>query len=199
MNGTRKDEKTLTVIITEGPYRSQYVEMAHNIVESALKKGYAVNLFLYMDATHIPKKNQNPHSFPNVGYRLRELINKGADVRACVRCATARGHACDKKSYLKGVTITKPDGFAFADTLGLLKWSEEKFGLFAFQTEDEYAAFFGKINRVEKDMLVIDSVFADGKVVPDYDFEFDLKEVRAITFGSDYFESMRLLWVDENR
>ena len=98
--------KTLTIILTEGPYRSQYVEMAHNIAESAINNGYGVNLFLYMDATHIPKKNQNPHSFPNVGERLRQLIKKGADVRACVRCATARGHACDKTSYLKGVSIT---------------------------------------------------------------------------------------------
>jgi tRNA 2-thiouridine synthesizing protein D len=102
-----KDEaKTITIILTEGPYRSQYVEIAHNIAESALDCGYNVNLFLYMDATHIPKKNQNPHSFPNVGQRLKHLIDKGAVVRACVRCATARGHACDKKSYLKGVSIT---------------------------------------------------------------------------------------------
>ena len=101
-----EEKKTLTIILTEGPYRSQYVEMAHNIAESALNIGYDVNLFLYMDATHIPKKNQNPHSFPNVGERLRHLIKKGADVRACVRCATARGHACDNTSYLKGVSIT---------------------------------------------------------------------------------------------
>jgi tRNA 2-thiouridine synthesizing protein D len=102
----QEKNKTLIIILTEGPYRSQYVEIAHNIAESALDNGYNVNLFLYMDATHIPKKNQNPHSFPNVGHRLKELINKGAEVRACVRCATARGHACDKKSYLSGVSIT---------------------------------------------------------------------------------------------
>lgn len=100
------EKKTLTIVLTEGPYRSQYVEMAHNIAESALNKGYAVNLFLYMDATHIPKKNQNPHSFPNVGERMKHLIKKGAEVRACVRCATARGHACDRESYLNGVSIT---------------------------------------------------------------------------------------------
>ena len=105
-NTQEEVSKTLTIILTEGPYRSQYVEMAHNIAESAINNGYGVNLFLYMDATHIPKKNQNPHSFPNVGERLRQLIKKGADVRACVRCATARGHACDKTSYLKGVSIT---------------------------------------------------------------------------------------------
>ena len=73
-NTQEEVSKTLTIILTEGPYRSQYVEMAHNIAESAINNGYGVNLFLYMDATHIPKKNQNPHSFPNVGERLRQLI-----------------------------------------------------------------------------------------------------------------------------
>jgi hypothetical protein len=92
-----------------------------------------------------------------------------------------------------------PADFNFTDTQGLLQWSEEKFGLFAFQTEDEYAAFYGKLNRVEKNILIIDSVFSDGKVEPNYDYEFDLDEVRAITFGGDYFESMRLLWLDENK
>lgn len=105
----------------------------------------------------------------------------------------------ERVTKLKEVTVKKPEDFEFADTLGLLQWCEGKFGIFAFQTEDEYAAFFGKINRVDKDALIIDSVFADGKVMPDYDFEFDLKEVRTITFGSDYFESMRLLWLDENK
>lgn len=107
MSVTPKQEtKTLTIIITEGPYRSQYIEIAHNIVESALNNQYNVNLFLYMDATHIPKKNQNPNSFPNVVHRLKKLIEKGVDVRACIRCATARGYACDKSAYLSGVSIT---------------------------------------------------------------------------------------------
>ncbi|MDD3984672.1 MAG: DsrE family protein [Methanobacterium sp.] len=106
VENTLEEKKILTIILTEGPYRSQYVEIAHNIAESAINMGYIVNLFLYMDATHIPKTNQNPNSFPNVGERLKHLIKKGANVRACVRCATARGHACDNTSYLNGVLIT---------------------------------------------------------------------------------------------
>jgi Uncharacterized conserved protein involved in intracellular sulfur reduction len=51
---------------------------------------YNVNLFLYMDATHIPKRGQNPHSFPNAGEKFKILLRKGADIRACIRCATAR-------------------------------------------------------------------------------------------------------------
>ena len=95
----------LTILLTEGPYRSQYADMAYEIANSALNKGYKVNLFLYMDATHIPKKEQNPHSFPNVAEKFRKLIKKGANIKVCVRCATARGHSCAQKPYIKGVEI----------------------------------------------------------------------------------------------
>lgn len=99
--------KTLTLILTEGPYRSQHADIACKIAESALNKRYNVNVFLYMDATHIPRKGQNPHSFPNVLEKIRNLVKKGADIRACVRCATARGYACDAKfPYINGITIT---------------------------------------------------------------------------------------------
>lgn len=98
--------KIMTIILTEGPYRSQYADIAYNMAKSALKMGYGVNMFLYMDATHIPKKEQNPHSFPNVAHEFRKLIAMGADVRVCVRCATARGHSCTEKPYIKGVKIT---------------------------------------------------------------------------------------------
>ncbi|WP_414469936.1 DsrE/DsrF/TusD sulfur relay family protein [Methanobacterium sp. ACI-7] len=99
--------KTLTLILTEGPYRSQHADIAYKIASSALKNNYNVNMFLYMDATHIPRKGQNPHSFPNVLEKIRKLVKNGADIRACVRCATARGYACDAKfPYIKGITIT---------------------------------------------------------------------------------------------
>lgn len=100
-------KKTLTLILTEGPYRSQYADMAYEIAKSALNNEYNVNIFLYMDATHIPRKGQNPHSFPNVLEKIKKLVVRGADIRACVRCATARGYACDAKfPYINGITIT---------------------------------------------------------------------------------------------
>ena len=98
--------KKLTIILTEGPYRSQYADIAYKIANAALDMGYDVNMFLYMDATHIPKKGQNPHSFPNVGDRYRKLVKKGADIRACIRCATSRGHTGIKDPYISGVRIT---------------------------------------------------------------------------------------------
>jgi len=101
------EKKTLTIILTEGPYRSQYANLAYELAMSALSNEYNVNMFLYMDATHIPRRGQNPHSFPNVGHKYKKLLKKGADIRVCIRCATARGHACDPHSpYLKGIKIT---------------------------------------------------------------------------------------------
>ncbi|MEW6010143.1 DsrE family protein [Methanobacterium alkalithermotolerans] len=97
--------KMLTILLTEGPYRSQYADMAYEIAKSALNNNYRVNLFLYMDATHIPKKEQNPNSFPNVAHKFRILLEKGANIKACVRCSTARGHSCAQDPYIKGVEI----------------------------------------------------------------------------------------------
>jgi len=106
----------------------------------------------------------------------------------------------ERVTRLKGAVIDLPTDFELTDTLGLLKWSEEKFGLFSFQEQDENAVFFGKVNRITSEaMLVIDSIFSDGKVETDYDYEFDLNDIHAIAFGNDYFESIRLLWLDENK
>ena len=50
--------KTITIILTDGPYISEYAEMAYKIAKAALKK-YQVNIFLYLDAVHIPKIGQS--------------------------------------------------------------------------------------------------------------------------------------------
>ena len=45
--------KTLTIILTDGPYISQYAEMAYKIASEALKlKVFQVNIFLYQ-SVHI--------------------------------------------------------------------------------------------------------------------------------------------------
>lgn len=107
MEAKSAPQKTLTIILTEGPYRSQYADIAFEIANSALNNKYKVNIFLYMDATHIPRKGQNPHSFPNVLEKFKGLVDRGTDIRACIRCATARGYACDAKfPYIEGISIT---------------------------------------------------------------------------------------------
>ncbi len=101
---------TLTIILTDGPYISQYAEMACKIAKAALKtKEHSVNIFLYLDAVHIPKAGQNPAFFANAGELFAELAKLGAKVEACPRCATARGYAPDggkSEDYVEGIRIT---------------------------------------------------------------------------------------------
>ncbi|HWR24900.1 MAG TPA: DsrE family protein [Methanosarcina sp.] len=87
--------KTLTILLTDGPYISEYAEIAYKLAEAALKK-YRVNIFLYLDAVHIPKKGQNPSFFSNTGELFSGLAEKGVIIRACARCAAARGYLIEE-------------------------------------------------------------------------------------------------------
>ncbi len=100
---------------------------------------------------------------------------------------------------LKGKKTPELKEFVFNNVLETLKWSEKKYGLFEFQDKGETELFYGKINRTENDILIIDMVKSNGKVEIDYDFEFSLNKIRSITFETDYFESIRLLMADERK
>lgn len=101
--------KTLTIILTDGPYISEYAEMAYKIASEALNV-FRVNIFLYLDGVHIPKEGQNPSLFADIGRLFQELAERGAMVRACARCAAARGYLAEKdgicSDYLQGIKIT---------------------------------------------------------------------------------------------
>jgi tRNA 2-thiouridine synthesizing protein D len=101
--------KTLTIILTDGPYISEYAEMAYKIAQAALKV-HQVNIFLYLDAVHIPKLGQNPSLFADAGKLFQELAERGAVVRACSRCAAARGYLPEDDGtcpdYYSGIRIT---------------------------------------------------------------------------------------------
>ena len=102
---------TLTIILTDGPYISQYADMAYKIASEALKlKVFRVNIFLYLDAVHVPRSGQKPSLFADTGQLFQELAERGAVVRACVRCAAARGYSVEEdgicSDYLQGIKIT---------------------------------------------------------------------------------------------
>lgn len=112
--------------------------------------------------------------------------------------------AIEKVLRLKGVKIELPEGFSFGSTIKLfgstvhlLKWSEQKYGLFEFQDNSEEEVFYGKISEVTESFLRIDMIKADGSVEEKYNYEFEIDEIRAIAFESDYFFSMKLLWQDK--
>lgn len=100
---------------------------------------------------------------------------------------------------LKKVKTTKPKEFKFGKPLELLKWVEKKYGLFEFQDESETELFYGTINSVSKNSLVINMIKSDGTIEYNYDYEFNLRKIRSITFLTDYFDSIRLLMEHEKR
>lgn len=101
--------KTLTIVLTDGPYISEYAEMAYKIAKAALGE-HQVNIFLYLDAVHIPKLWQNPSIFANAGKLFQDLAESGALVRACSRCSAARGYLPENDGispdYHNGIKIT---------------------------------------------------------------------------------------------
>jgi tRNA 2-thiouridine synthesizing protein D len=101
--------KMLTIVLTDGPYISEYAEMAYKMAKEALKKS-KVNIFLYLDAVLIPKLSQEPSLFGNAGQLFQELAQEGAVVRACARCAAARGYLAGEEGvcpdYYQGIKIT---------------------------------------------------------------------------------------------
>jgi tRNA 2-thiouridine synthesizing protein D len=98
--------KTLTILLTDGPYISTYAEMAYKIANAALKD-YNVNIFLYLDALHIPKLGQSPREFPNAGKLFQNLADRGVKIRACPRCGMARGYTPENtKDYPESIKIT---------------------------------------------------------------------------------------------
>lgn len=101
--------KTLTIVLTDGPYISEYAEIAYKIAKAALRE-HQVNIFLYLDAVHIPKLGQNPTLFANAGKLFQELAERGAVVKACSRCGAARGYLPENggtcPDYHNGIKIT---------------------------------------------------------------------------------------------
>jgi tRNA 2-thiouridine synthesizing protein D len=104
-NEYSSNRKVLVIVLVDGPYISQYADIGYNMAQTALKLGYGVKIFLYMDGVHILRKDQDPRVLPNISQNFEELIENGCEIKACIRCADARGYV-DKSHYLEGVEIT---------------------------------------------------------------------------------------------
>jgi hypothetical protein len=101
---------------------------------------------------------------------------------------------------LKGVSATVPSAFVFADTLGLLRWTEKEYGVLEFMDEEE-SAFLGWLNEADAVHFWIDSLEPTGVVdarKPD-ERPFVLHEIQVIRFASDYAYSLKLLWQHKQR
>ncbi len=105
LNEDLPNGKVLVIVLLDGPYISQYADIGYNMAQTALDLGYGVKIFLYMDGVHILRKDQDPRVLPNISQNFEELIENGCEIKACIRCAAARGYV-DKSHYLDGVEIT---------------------------------------------------------------------------------------------
>ncbi len=80
------EPKTLTIVLNRGPFISEYADMAVNLALGARKKGYNVNLYLYLDGVWVAHVRRDK-DFANVGEHLRSAMRKGVNVKSCARCA----------------------------------------------------------------------------------------------------------------
>lgn len=100
---------------------------------------------------------------------------------------------------LKGCQPCLPTDFTFADSVGLLLWVEARYGLFEFQDDEESMLVYGKMKKTFPEYFLIDFINSDGVVDHFYDYPFKRDQVRIITFGTDYHQSIRLLWLDNQK
>lgn len=96
---------------------------------------------------------------------------------------------------LKGIKAEVPTGFEFMDTVELLRWMQQQYGLVHFM-EEEQSAFLGWINEADPVHLWIDTLEPAGTVAAREADEapFELSQIRLIVFDDDYSQSLKLLW-----
>lgn len=105
INKNLSNQKMMVIVLIDGPYISQYADIGYKMAKTALKIGYGVKIFLYMDGVHLPRKDQDPRTLPNISKNFKELIKNGCEIKACIRCAAAIGYL-DESDYLEEVEIT---------------------------------------------------------------------------------------------
>lgn len=64
--------KKLTIVMMDAPYESPNTATAFRLIEAALKKGIAVDVFAYEGAVSITMKGQQPHPNPVKGTSVDE-------------------------------------------------------------------------------------------------------------------------------
>lgn len=126
------------------------------------------------------------------GYRLynKDFITK--------RVRKDEEKQIEKVLGLKKISTDKPQCFSFANMEETLRWVEKTYGIFEFQEEEEGELFYGKIREIDNDFLMINMIMDDGTSEAD-EQEYRLSEIRTISFETDYFKSVKLLWLDQNK
>ncbi len=115
------------------------------------------------------------------------------------RTAGEEEHRVARVLRLKRVEREPPEGFQFADTLTMLQEIAHDHGLIEFYDEEEGETFYGRIHSAADGMITLEMIDADGHAEIDTDQDHVLELISEITFGSDYLNSLYLLWKDTRR
>ncbi len=94
--------KTLTLTLFTTPYVFENTYTAIKIAQTALKKGYRVNLFASADGVHNFTLDQKARGIPNAQEKFKSLIEKGLNVELCGTCLQFRG--IQKDGLMKNVS-----------------------------------------------------------------------------------------------
>ncbi|MHA1886037.1 MAG: DsrE/DsrF/TusD sulfur relay family protein [Promethearchaeota archaeon] len=98
------ENKIFTIIITEGPYKSERAFTMLRFAYTALLEDHKINIFLIEDGIYAGKKNQDPTTSDNVGKWMKDVIAEGANVKGCGVCMRARGFTEDE--FIEGIKKT---------------------------------------------------------------------------------------------
>ena len=113
MNNNIDDKrKVLTIVITKGPYVSESADIALKTALKAKKKGYLVNVFLFLDGVWVSHL-KGYKNFNNSGDWLKRVIRKGIAVKMCQRCSNARD--LKMENIIEGIEI--PGSYDFIDMI----------------------------------------------------------------------------------
>jgi uncharacterized protein involved in oxidation of intracellular sulfur len=96
--------ETVTLIIQDPPYGTEKAWNALRLAQALMSQEGRVNIFLLGDVVGMAKMGQEvPAGYYNLGKMLSQLIERGAEVKACTTCCKARG--LEAEDLMKGVEI----------------------------------------------------------------------------------------------
>jgi len=117
------ETETVTIIINEAAYGKERAWNALRLAMAMMTKDMKVNIFLLEDGVSVAKKGQRPpEGYYNLEKMLVQLIQGGAQVRACVTCLQARG--MNRDDLVSGVEVGK--------ILDLVEWIKESKSVLSF-------------------------------------------------------------------
>ncbi len=102
------DKKTFTIIIGDGPYTKERPYTMLRFAYTALLEGHKVHIFLVEDGIFVGKKGQDPSTYDNIGKWMKDVLEEGADVKACGVCMKARGMS--EEELMDGINKTTMNG-----------------------------------------------------------------------------------------